>query len=329
MKFAFENLLLSIQDAQSIVLSTHRQCDGDGLGAEMALFHALKQIKKKVKIINVDKTAKKYRFLSPDEHILYFEEHPDTVIQADLVLIFDTNDERLLKPLYGAFLKSQAKIIFIDHHPRLQLGPAPTIPSWIDTSAASTGEMAYRIIKGLQIPLDVDIARALYTSITFDTQLFRYIRNSPVSHEIAAELVRLPIQPQVIHKHLFGEQTVSKMKLLAQALGQIEYFDDGRVASLKLHSEDLRKNNLDPDDARDVIDFLMNIEILEAAVLFREDGPSLYKLSLRSKGRLEVLDIAETLGGGGHLYASGAQVKGKYETLRDQVVAHLIRSLNK
>jgi phosphoesterase RecJ-like protein len=329
MNLAFDNLILSIRAAQSIVLSTHRQCDGDGLGAELALFHALTQINKKVKVINVDRTARKYRFLSPDEIILYFEDHPDTEIQADLVLIFDTNDERLLQPLYKAFIKSKAQIVFIDHHPRLLMGPAPTAPSWIDTSAASTGEMAYRLIKGLEIPLDVNIARALYTSITFDTQLFRYIRNSPVSHEIAAELVRLPIQPQVIHKHLFGEQTVSKMKLLAQALGQIEYFDEGRIASLKLHSEDLLKNNLDPDDARDVIDFLMNIELLEAAVLFREDGPSFYKLSLRSKGRLQVLDIAETLGGGGHLFASGAQVRGTYEALRDQVIAHLIHALNK
>lgn len=328
MSLAFDNLLVSISNAKSVVLSTHRQCDGDGLGAEMALFHALRKINKKVRLINVDKTPRKYRFLAPDEHIRYFEDSPQDPVEADLVLIFDTNDERLLAPLYSAFVKCKAQIVFIDHHPLLLRGPSPTAASWIEVAAASTGELAYRIIKGLEIPLDVDIARALYTSITFDTQLFRYIRNSPVSHEIAAELVRFPIQPQMIHKHLFGEQTVAKMKLLAQALGQIEYFDEGRVAVLKLRSEDLQKNNLDPDDARDVIDFLMNIEILEAAALFREDGPSNYKLSLRSKGRLEVLALAESLGGGGHVFASGAQVHGIYEALRDQVVRGLIQALH-
>lgn len=325
----FTNLIGSIKAAQSIILSTHKQCDGDGLGAELAVFYALKKLNKNVRVVNVDFTPKKYKFLAPDEHITYFENAPQSEFQADLILIFDTNDERLLDPLYPAFKKTKAQIVFIDHHPILKMGPAPTVTSWIDITAASTGEMAYRLIKKLDVPLDIDIARALYTSITFDTQLFRYIRNSPVSHQIAAELLQFPIEPSVIHKHLFGQQTVEKMKLLAQALGQIEYFDEGRVAVLKLRSSDLKQHKLDPDDARDVIDFVMNIEILEAAALFREDGPSLYKLSLRSKGRLEVLAIAEKLGGGGHIYAAGALVQGPYESLREEVVAALMLSLKK
>lgn len=326
---AFETLIESIKNAQSIVLSTHKQCDGDGLGAEIAMFHALKSIGKKVQIINVDPTPKKYRFLAPDEYITYLEKSPNLSFEADLILIFDTNDERLLEPLFPLFKKTKAQIVFIDHHPVLKMGPAPTIQSWIDTTAASTGEMAYRLIKKLQIPIDTNSARALYTSITFDTQIFRFIRNSPVSHEIAAELLRFPIEPQLVHKHLFGEQTVEKIKLLAHALGQIEYFENGKIAVIRVNSADLKKHKLDPEDARDVIDFIMNIEILEAAALFREDGPSVYKLSLRSKGRLEVLAIAEKFGGGGHIYASGASIQGDYEKLRKDVVNGLLEAIQK
>jgi phosphoesterase RecJ-like protein len=326
-----EKIVSLIQKSQSLILSTHRQCDGDGLGAQLAVYHALKKIGKKVEVVNVDFTPRKYRFLSPDEHILYYEDHPEFTTTADTCLIFDTNDERLVEPLFSNVIRKTCKTIaFIDHHPVLkQGGPQPTAESIIDTTSASTGEMAYRIIKGLGIPLDREIARALYTSITFDTQLYRYIRNSPVSHQIAAELLMFDINPEEVHRHLFGNQTVNKMAFLAKALGQIEYFSEGRLAFLSLKDADLFHYNLEPDESRDVIDMLMNIETLEAAVIFREDAENKYKVSLRSKGKIEVVSIAENIGGGGHNHAAGAFVTGVFAELKDKVVSALTEKLKK
>lgn len=326
----FTHLIKTIQNSKKIILSTHKQCDGDGLGAELALYHALKKTNKNVRVINVDSTPKKYRFLAPDQHIFYEENLPlDFDYSSELVLVFDTNDQRLLGDLYKKFTDTGALIIFIDHHPVLKMGPAPTAESWIDTSAASTGEMAYKIIKQLEIPFDQNMAQAIYTSITFDTQIFRYIRNSAVSHQIAAEMLTHSIDPHLVHRHLFGEQTVEKIKFLAHSLGQIKYFSQGRLALLKLRSEDIKKHQLDPEDARDVIDFLMNIETLEAAALFREDGPGLYKLSLRSKGRLEILSLAEKFGGGGHIYAAGSTLKGSYDKFESEILHELEDLLKK
>ncbi len=305
------------------MLSTHRQCDGDGLGAELGVYHALKKMGKNVKVINVDKTPRKYRFLSPDQHIQYYETNAELPDNIDLTLIFDTNDERLVEPLYSA-IKPKSKIIaFIDHHPILNRGPKPSVESFIDIKAASTGEIAFNIVKGLGVPLDKDISRCFYTSIAFDTQLFRFIRNSARSHEIAAELLHQKIDINDVHRHLFGNQTVQKMAFLAKALGQIEYYCEGRLAVLKLKDADLFHYNLDPDDSRDVIDMLMNIETLEAAALFREDSDNKYKLSLRSKGKIEVLEVAESLGGGGHVFASGASISGDYTLLKKQVIDDL------
>lgn len=323
-----EKIVRSIREAQTILLSTHRQCDGDGLGAELALYHALKKIGKTVRVINVDETPRKYRYLYPDHHITYHNREPGTDTKADLVLIFDTNDERLVEPLYSQFRVNAKMIAFVDHHPVLKSGPPPTQDSLIDVTAASTGEMAYRIIKALDIPLDTDIAKALYTSITFDTQLYRYIRNSPNSHRIAAELLEYPIEPTEIHRYLFGNQTVQKIAFLAKALGQIEYFCDGRLAVLKLRDADLFHYNLEPDESRDVIDMVMNIETLEAAAMFREDAESEYKVSLRSKGRVEVLSVAENIGGGGHVHAAGAFVRGDYAKIKEQVVKELSQRLS-
>jgi phosphoesterase RecJ-like protein len=317
-----------IRSAQKIILSTHRQCDGDGLGAELALYYALRKFKKDVRVVNVDKTPRKYRFLGTDKIIALFQNNPVMDLTADLCLILDTNDERLLEPLYSGLKKSVKKIVFVDHHPLLQKGPQPSSESYIDVAAASTGELAYKIIQELGIALDKDIARALYTSITFDTQLYRYIRNSPQSHLIAAELLQFPINPPEVHRALFGNQTVQKMAFLAKALGQIEYFCHGRLAILRVHDSDLLSHNLEPDEARDVIDMVMNIESLEAAVIFREDAENEYKLSLRSKGRLEVLSLAESFGGGGHTHAAGAFVKGNYIDLKDKIVKDLTKKIS-
>ena len=316
-----------VKQAHKIVLSTHRQCDGDGLGAQLAFFHALKASGKEVYVVNVDPTPKKYRFLSPDKLIQYFENDSKLPTDVDLCLIFDTNDHRLLEPMYGDLKKNCKRICFVDHHPVLNLGPQPTEKSWIDTTQASTGEMAYRLIMELGLTINREVARCLYTSITFDTQLYRYVRNSPSSHRIAAEMIEHGIDTEDIHRHLFGNQTVQKMAFLARALGQIEYFADGRLAVLKLKDTDLFHYNLEPDESRDVIDMLMNIETLEAAALFREDGENQYKISLRSKGKIAVLNVAEKIGGGGHVHAAGAFVKAPYQEIKDQVVNELIRLL--
>ncbi|MFN8944761.1 MAG: DHH family phosphoesterase [Pseudobdellovibrionaceae bacterium] len=316
--------------SEKVILSTHRQCDGDGLGSELAVYWALKKIKKNVRVINFDRTPKKYKYLQPDDYIAYFNEQTLPLdLTCDLALIFDTNDYRLLDKLYPQLEANSKQIAFIDHHPVLTNGPAPTASSVIDVRAASTGEMAFRLIQEMNIPLDVNIAKCLYTSVVFDTQLFRYIRSSAVTHEIAAQLLKFDIQALDIHRALFGNQTVQKMAFLAKALSQIEYYEDGRVAILKITDQDLFHYNVDPEESRDVIDMLMNIETLEAAVIFREDSNMEYKVSMRSKGRFEVLSVAESLGGGGHVFSAGAYVKADYADMKKSVIEQISVLFNK
>lgn len=322
-----QHLLEHIQSAQKIVLSTHRQCDGDGLGAQMALAFALRKMGRHVEIVNVDRTPRKYRFLEPDVHIVYFEEKPTHPMQADLALIFDTNDERLLGDLFPVLQKNSKKLAFIDHHPILKHGPFPTQESWIDMSCASTGEMVFKLIKALKIDLDREIARCLYTSITFDTQLYRFIRNSPISHQIAAELLQYNINPEEIHRHLFGNMTAQKVAFLAFALGSLEYACDHKLAILSVKESEMLKYKIDMDESRDVIDIIMNIESIEAAAMFREDHPNQHKISLRSKGRIEVVSVAESIGGGGHKYAAGAYYNGSHEQLKKNIVEQLSKKL--
>lgn len=317
----FSEVIGHIRSANSILLTTHKQCDGDGLGAMLGLYHALKSINKNVRALNVDATPLKYQFLNPDKHIEYFD-GPHTELKAtDLTIVFDTNDKRLLSPLYEELEIKSKKIIFIDHHPILQVGPVPTTGSIIDTSAASTGELCFQLIKALQIPLNKDIARAIYTSIAFDTQIFRYIRNSYKSHEIAAELLHYEKEASVIHKNLFGNFSAKKLKYLSQVLSNMEFFHNDRLVFLHIRSADLLTLGLDVDDSRDLVDMMMDIESVDVGALIREDEPNVFKVSFRSKGRVSVNDLAESLTGGGHMFSAGASVNMDGTLLKNKIIS--------
>jgi phosphoesterase RecJ-like protein len=322
------SLAEKIRQARTIILTTHKQCDGDGLGALLGLYHGLKKLDKKIRVLSVDAVPKKYNFLRPEKYTESFEGPHTPIGKTDLTLIFDTNDRRLVEPLFTALEPHCPEILFVDHHPVLTNGPSPTPGSFIDTRAASTGEISFYLIKELGIAFDADIALALYTSIVFDTQLFKFVKNSPVSHLMAAELLAHVPNAEDVHRHLFSTHTIEKVAFLSKVLGEIEYFGDGRVAISKLRAQDLTNHNLDMDDSRDVIDMIMNINSLEAAGLFREDAPNEYKLSLRSKGKIEVLSIAESFHGGGHLYAAGATIHGSFTDIKKRVVAALLKTLD-
>lgn len=321
-----KDIARKLHAARSIILTTHRHCDGDGLGAQIALFHALKKAGKKVRVLNVDDTPKKYLFLDTSIVQAYEGAH-DAITDVDLAIVFDTNDHRLLEPLFGDLRKRDVEVLFIDHHPILKKGPEPTKGSWIDASAASTGEMAFHLVKELGIELDAKIARAIYTAIVFDTQLFRFVRSSPQTHLICAELLKYDIKAEEIHRGLFSNYSPQKMALLATALNQIEYFVSGKIAFLKLKAQDFKNLGLESDASRDLIDFIMNIETLECAVILREDAPETFKLSLRSKGRFEISQVAERLGGGGHPFSAGATLQGPYDKVKADVLKLLEESL--
>jgi bifunctional oligoribonuclease and PAP phosphatase NrnA len=332
-----ENIAEKIIAAHSVVLTTHRNCDGDGLGAQLALFHGLNRLGKSVRILNVDQPPAKYSFLEIEKWIevyssaLAIEVNSAPLAPTDVALIFDTNDGRLVEPLFSDLKKKCKNVFFIDHHPILLEGPAPTSGSFIDVGAASTGEISYRLLKLLGVTLDAQIARALYTSIAFDTQLFRYVKTDPASHVMAAELLKYERHPEEIHRRLFATYTVERMALLSTALSRVEYFAGNQLAFIGLRLKDFKDAHtlpgFDADDSADIIDMVMNIESIQVAALIREDSPGHFKLSMRSKGAIEVVGMAEGFGGGGHRFASGAYINSDYDSLRASLRTELQKHL--
>jgi phosphoesterase RecJ-like protein len=326
------SIIEQLKNAKSMILSTHTIPDGDGIGSQIGLYWALKKLGKDVRIINVDEIPKKYDFLDPHGVIETISRLKKPIVPVDAGLIFDTNDPELLLNLWPLLETNCGQIIFVDHHPLLDRHPLESKDNLIDTEASSTGQIVFNIIKALQIPIDKQIALPIYTSIVFDTNYFRYIRGSATPHLIAAELLRHDIEPQKVHRHLFGNHTPNKLKFLSHILGLVEYEIEGRLALVKVRKEDMNSLGLEIDETRDVIDMIMNVESIEAAVLFREESTDSFKVSFRSKGIFTVSHLAETLGGGGHHFASGATMKGSYADVKNKIIVaftHLFSEFEK
>ncbi|HRK08461.1 MAG TPA: DHHA1 domain-containing protein [Pseudobdellovibrionaceae bacterium] len=325
-----QKLVQSIRQAQNIWLTTHRQADGDGLACQAALFSALTSLGKSAKILNFENPARKYRFLFEDAAPRIFDAdlNPDP---PELIIVFDTNDPRLVSPLAEWATQRQVPLAMLDHHQALSVPVAGFDPelSWIDVQAASTGEVTLALIDELGIELTPKIATALYASLAFDTQLFRFVRGSPRSHLMAARLLPLVDDPARVQESLFANLTPSKLHFMAEALAALRIEHEGQLAVVILRRTLFDRTGAEASDSGDVVDLALNVESVRIALLLREEKEGFWKISLRSKRNVSVSEIAEAMGGGGHRHAAGASVKGQASEIEARLRPLLIEQLRK
>jgi len=326
-KLEFKELINIIKESKSIILTTHKMPDGDGLGCEAALFHGLKQMGKNVKIVGVDKPPVRYKFLKALDNIELYEEI-ELQNEWDLSLILDTNDRRLLNGLFNQLKENSKHVLFIDHHPLLEDGPQPDAFSLLDETAASTGEIVYRLLKELDVEFNDDIAEALYTSIAFDTQVFKQVRDTSTSHLIGAELLKYEFDSQLIHKNLFANYKKNKAYFLSDIIKKIEFFENDKYAFLSVHENLLKEHGLVVDEVLDVVDFVAGINPVQIAVYHRENKDLTGKLSFRSNNNHSVRPLAESLGGGGHKFAAGAPVVGSAKDIKAKIHERVLELLD-
>ena len=315
-----KDLARILLERESFVITTHKFCDGDGLGAGCALACALQKAEKKASFITPDRPHEKYNYLNEKGLIRAFQDSDieRELKKTDCILAVDVNDPSLLEPLFSLAEKRECPIFFIDHHPLLEKNPKYNY--FINPSAASTGELVYHLLKALNISLDSQIAVGLYTSIVFDTKCFRFIKNSPSVFSISAELVSHIPDVDQIYRSLFKTLTVEKVRFFNH-LSNVEYYNDNRFALLHLTEDDLAEYKADVGMACDLLDMIMNISTMEIVVLILEGKNSRFKLSFRS-GKQEVLSMARSFGGGGHKLSAGAYVQGlSYSQIKNQIIS--------
>jgi phosphoesterase RecJ-like protein len=307
------NIQTLLDSAKTIWLSTHKNADGDGLGAEIALYHALKSLNYCVKIIHNDAAPLRYHFLISGIEIIdankvdknYFE-------NGDLAFIFDTHDPKLCSPLFDFLQEAGCKTAFIDHHVVLEK-KIENVIYYINENASCTGEITLDLIKQLKIPLTETIASCLYTSLVFDTQSFKLQRDSLKVFDIAKELIQAGANHNQIYHYLFDNWTINKMNYLSKLINQVIY-KNNTIAIICISKADLKEFNLSTDDVSDFVDLFMSVKNLEASIVIREEANKYYKLSFRSRC-YEILSWAREFGGGGHLYSAGAWVNDSEDNI--------------
>ena len=296
-----------LSEFSSFVITTHKNCDGDGLGAGLALYHSLKQKGKKVDFLTLDEPSSKYHFLDPEKNIQTFHKNSTPLQKDSLLIAVDTNDSQLIEPLFSS---SKNQVLFIDHHPLLinLNSQNKKIRYFIDTKASSTGEIIFYLMKDFGITFNEKIATALYTSIVFDTKMFRSIKNSSVPFAISAELIPYISDVNVIYNHLFKNLSINKLNLFSE-LKDVEYYFQNSFSLLSLTKEVIKKHEAGIGEACELLDLIMNINSVKAAVLIFESEQG-FKLSFRSADK-SILSIAEKFDGGGHHLSGGAFVQNQ------------------
>ena len=326
----FKKIQSLIENAKSILLTTHENPDGDGLGCCAAIYHYLKELEKDCRVITYSELPSEYGFLNSQEifefHVV--EEHQDWITQVDLVIVFDVGNINRLRSIYTEIKSNNLSTLNIDHHP-LENADLFTY-NYVDISAAATGEIIYNYLKSIgKDELSKDICEGIYTAILTDTGSFRHSNTNTKCHKIAIECFRSGINHSYIYQQIYESNSKSKIKLLGTILSQLHYECDNELAWFTIDQSTLTKYGATKEDVGGFTDFVRTIHGVEVSLMIFENGHDTCRINYRSKGKYQINGIAKSLGGGGHPLAAGAVMKGKLDSVLPEIIEVTRQSLEK
>ncbi|MBI2370740.1 MAG: bifunctional oligoribonuclease/PAP phosphatase NrnA [Deltaproteobacteria bacterium] len=309
-----------IRRGQRFLVATHVNPEGDALGSLLGLGLCLRGLGKRVTFFDCDPVPAYLGFLPGAEEIVH-----DGAALADYDAAFIV-DCGTLDRLGEGFTKIRGirKLINLDHH-LTNHGFADL--SYVDPKACATGEVVYRLMKAIPASLTREIALCLYTAIVTDTGSFRYSNTTPEVHQIVAELLQYGVDPWEVSLHLFESDPPQRIALLGEVLATLELRAGGRLAAVHVTQAMLRAHQATPDLTEGFVNYTRGIRGVEVGLLFRELPDGTHKVSLRSKGRVNVAEVAEEFGGGGHANAAGCAIKGDLAAARERMFAVVERRL--
>lgn len=291
-----------IGNAEFILVATHRNPDGDAIGSLLGLSRILQLMGRDHIAYCPDEIPKTCAFLPGVEDVTRELDPEDSF---DLTIVLDTGDENLL-PVGFPDSERRGTFVVIDHH--THHGDMGDIVIRRETSAV--GEILFDLIKELVWPIDKEIAECLYASIISDTGSFRYSGTTAHTHRVVAELLELGVRPWDVAMHLFESYSLSRQKLLYTVLGTLDVNSDGRFATMYCTPEMLDQAGAGLDDMDGIINYGRSIDGVEVSAMFRQKRDGDVKVSFRSKGNVNVAEIAASFSGGGHRNASGCTLRG-------------------
>lgn len=302
---------------QTFLVTSHAKPDGDSIGSQVALAAALGALGKTVRIVNCDPpqpSLLSFPGVAGIEVASRVEERYDAVIAVECPDLSRTGVSGL-EPNF---------IINIDHHPGNALYGAV---NWFDRGAAACGEMVFDVIGSLGVPLTPEMATALYVAILTDTGSFHYSSISPRTFDVCRQLLEAGANPVAIARTVFDDNSVGRIRLSSAALSTMEVDASGRLATMLMTRDMERQTGGRYDDTEGLINVPLTVREIQAVVLFKEAEPGVCRVSFRSKGTVDVSEVAKQFGGGGHKNASGCTVAGDLPAVRQQVVPRALEAI--
>jgi len=306
-----ERILRTIGDGGKFVLTSHARPDGDAIGSVLACCEILKKMGKSAEVVLADGVPYIYRPL-PFADAVVQSPAVNGHFDAAIILECDSLARTRLQGLEERFL------ISIDHH--LSGKPFAHL-NWIDPTACATAEMIFRLAREAGVKISPEIATCLYTAVLTDTGSFCFPGTTDRTFALAQELVHAGADPVACAHHVYFANPTSKMRLLGAALSTLHR--DGDLAWMHITRADFDRCGAFDEDAEGLVNYALSIGGVEVAVFFRELSDKRYRVSLRSKGRVNVAAIAERFGGGGHECASGCAIEGPLSVATERIMAQV------
>jgi phosphoesterase RecJ-like protein len=304
-------VLKHIEQRSRFVLTSHARPDGDAIGSALACGQILRAMGKEAEVVLHDGVPRIYRPLPFADKVVQAE-RVNGNYEAAIILECDSIQRTRLLGLEERFL------ISIDHHVS---GRPFAHVNWIDPKAVATAEMVYRLAREAGVKISPEIATCLYTAVLTDTGSFMFEGTNEHTFALARELVLAGADPARCARSVYFGHSTAKMRLLGAALSNLHR--EGSLAWISVSQEQMESCHAKEEDCEGLVNYALSIQDVEVAVFFRELPGGRFRVSLRSKGDLNVAAVAERFGGGGHQCASGCSVDGPLSVATARVLAEL------
>ena len=304
-------VLKHIERRGRFVLTSHARPDGDAIGSVLACSQILRAMGKQTQVVLSDGVPRIYQPLPFADTVVHASD-VNGEYEAAIILECDSIQRTRLKGLEERFL------ISIDHH--ISGRPFAHV-NWIDTAACATGEMVFRLARQAGVPISPEIATCLYTAVLTDTGSFMFSGTNEHTFALARELVLAGADPAFCARNVYFSHPTSKMRLLGAALSNLHR--EGPLSWIWVTREQMQACGALDEDCEGLVNYALAIQGVEVAAFFRELSDGRFRVSMRSKGQLNVATVAERFGGGGHQCASGCSMEGPLSVAVARILAQL------
>jgi bifunctional oligoribonuclease and PAP phosphatase NrnA len=303
------------------VVVTHVNPDGDAIGSQMGMYLALREMGKQAWPLADRQVPELYHFLPGISDLLT---DPSLIDSPNWIIAVDVAEKYRIAGDISRF-HDKARLINIDHHPT---NPAFGDVNFIDPHATSTAEVVHRLLKEAGYKISADVGKCLYTGLITDTGGFRFSGVNSRTLEIAAEMLGPGLDSYEITRYLYEEYPLARLHLERLVLERAEILLDARLLLSTLTKADFDRLGAELSIAENLVNRLREFQGIRAAVLITEMEDGLIRVSLRSKGNLDVSKIAQSLGGGGHHSAAGLKSKLPLTELKSRIIRAVEEALS-